>query len=254
MFAALRRHPIPIEAFFDYSLVLTYAFPEELLRPMLPPGLSVDAYNGLGFLAIALVQTRALRPKGLPIFLGRDFFLSGYRIFARRTRPSGQIMRGLRILRSDTDSALMAAAGNALTHYNYRRCRVESNRTGGRLTLAVHTVGGEADLALTADLAAEPLAPPKGSPFADWAAARRFAGPLPFTFDYEAGTHSLVIIEGVREHWKPRPVAVTVETAGFFTLPPFAEARPVLANAFYIESIPYHWRRGVLEKLPPETR
>ena len=254
MFAALSRHPVPIEAFFDFSLVLTYAFPEEFLRPMLPPGLSVDSYNGLGFVAIALVQTRALRPKGFPRFLGRDFFLSGYRIFARHARPTGQVMRGLRILRSDTDSALMAAVGNALTHYNYRRCRVESRREGDALSLSIRTPGGEADLAVTADLGPEPAAPPSGSPFSDWAAARRFAGPLPYTFDYEARTHSLVIIEGVREHWKPRPVSVKVDKAGFFDRPPFSAARPVLANAFYIESIPYHWRRGVLEALPPEAR
>lgn len=249
MFAALKRHPVPIEAFFDYSLVLAYAFPEEVLQPLLPPGLTVDAYDGLGFLAIALVQTRDLRPKGFPRAFGRDFFLSGYRIFARRKQPSGKILRGLRILRSDTDSSVMAFGGNLLTHYNYRVARVESRREEKRLSLSIRTPGGEADLRVTADLGAEPPLPPAGSPFKDWAEARKFSGPLPFTFDYEKLTHSLVIIEGVRENWRPRPVAATVEEASFFTRPPFDGVKPVLANAFYIESIPYHWRPGVLEPL-----
>ena len=250
MLAALRRHPVPIEAFFDYSLVLTYAFPREVLAPLLPPGLTLDAYGEFGFLAVALVQTRALRPVGFPRWSGRDFFLSGYRIFARHARPNGQILRGLRILRSDTDSRLMACAGNALTHYNYRHCSVASRRDGDQLALDIRTPSGEADLSLKADLGDSPSSPPAGSPFPDWHAARQFAGPLPFTFDYEAETHSLVIIQGVRENWTPRPVAVRVETATFFQKGPFSAVPAILANAFFIERIPYRWQRGVLEKLP----
>lgn len=252
MLEFLKRHPFPVQAFFDYSLVLTYAFPPAVLQPLLPPGLTLDTYRDssgdYAFLAIALVQTRALRPAGFPRILGRDFFLSGYRIFTRYASRSGRTLRGLRILRSDTDSRWMAFAGNRLTHYNYAHCRVESERDGGALELAVTTAGGEADLALRADLAS-PSALPPGSPFPDWQTARKFAGPLPFTFDYEAGSHSLVIIEGVRERWTPRPVGVRVDTATFFARPSFAGTAPLLASAFFIESIPYRWRRGIVEPL-----
>jgi hypothetical protein len=249
----LKRHPVPIEAFFESSIVLAYAFPPELLARFLAPGLTLDTYEGRAFLAIALVQTRALRPVGAPRFLGRDFFLSGYRVFVQYRRPSRPTLRGLRILRSDTDSRVMQWAGNALTHYNYRHCRVRSTRTDGRLSIEIQTPGREADLALTAELGSEPAAPPPGSPFRDWRAARRFAGPLPFTFDYEEETRSLVLIQGVRDNWEPRPVAVRVETATFFDQPPFAGVEPVLANAFYVERIPYRWRRGVLERVAPEA-
>ena len=79
----LKRHPIPVVAHFQRSLVLAYALPGELLEPLLPPGLFLDRFKGFGFVAIALVQTRLLRPAFLPPWLGRDFFLAGYRIFAR---------------------------------------------------------------------------------------------------------------------------------------------------------------------------
>src|SRR5438552_4181764 len=84
----------------------------ELAR-RLPPGLQLDTWQGRGFVAIALVQTRGLRPVGLPARLGQDFFLSGYRIFARFTPASGRqrTLRGLRILRSDTDRRLMVLFG-----------------------------------------------------------------------------------------------------------------------------------------------
>src|SRR5215218_9000139 len=96
----LKRHPIPIRAFFRHCLVLTYAYPEALLRPLLPRGLTVDTYRGLGFVAIAMVQTEGLRPVGAPAALGQDFFLTGYRIFSRFRTRSGRSLRGLRILRS----------------------------------------------------------------------------------------------------------------------------------------------------------
>ena len=76
---------------------------------------------------------------------------------------------------------------------------------------------------------------------------------MPFTFDYEPETESIIRIEGVRREWHPRPVAVRVEQASFFDHAPFTNPgvpRPVLASAFFVENIPYRWRRGVREKLP----
>lgn len=66
----VKRHPIPISAHFSHSLVLTYALEPEILEPLLPPGLVLDTYRGFGFLAIALVQTRQLRPSFLPCGIG----------------------------------------------------------------------------------------------------------------------------------------------------------------------------------------
>lgn len=250
MFAALKRHPMPIEAFFRYSLVLTYAYPEDLLRPLLPPGLTLDTYQGLGFLAIALVQANHLRPMGLPRFLGLDFFLSGYRIFSRFQTMDGRTLRGLRILRSDADSRFMVAAGNLLTHYRYRKCEVETKRTKSELEIKVQTTQGEADLSLRVNLEANPTTPPEGSPFPDLLTARRFAGPLPFTFDFEPESGSMVLIQGVRQNWRPIPVQVEVNLCQFLESPPFNQSAPRLANAFWVENIPYHWARGVLSPIP----
>ena len=102
---------------------MAYALPKEAVARMVGPGLEVDAYDDWGFVAIAMVETQALRPRGFPQWLGRDFFLSGYRIFTRFVRPGQPTLRGLRILRSDTDRALMASFGNIFTHYHLSRRR-----------------------------------------------------------------------------------------------------------------------------------
>src|SRR5271154_742302 len=89
MLYLLKRHPIAVKAYFRHSLVLTYALKPEALEPLLPEGLALDTWRGRGFLAIALVQTERLRPGFLPTVMGRDFFLSGYRIFTRLKSDSG---------------------------------------------------------------------------------------------------------------------------------------------------------------------
>jgi len=227
----LKRHPLPVRAFFRRVLVLTYAVPQDVLVPWLPPGLTLDTYGRLGFLAIAMVQTEGLRPVGLPAVCGRDFFLAGYRVFARYRR-----MRGLRILRSVTDRRLMRVAGNLLTHYNYRTERVLLMETANRWRVDV----GE-ELSVGADLASIPAELPEGSPFRSVAEARQFAGPLPFTFDYEPETRSIIVIEGRRQQWNPQPVRVEVRRNRFIESFPGV----ALANAFYLENVPYRWGRGV---------
>ena len=247
----LRRHPVPIAAFFRHSLVLTYALPEAVLKPLLPPGLMLDTHKGFGFVAIALVQTENLRPVLCPPAFGQNFFLAGYRIFVRFKTNSGRTLRGLRILRSYTDRRLMVFVGNRLTHYGYQLAKIDVQETSDRLEFAMKTPGGQADLQVRADLGEQPTALPAGSPFDDFRTARLFAGPLPYTFDYEESTHSIICIEGVRQDWRPQPVSVKVETNSFFDNSQFEGTSPVLANTFRVENVHYRWRRGIREPLQP---
>jgi len=244
----LRRHPFGVEAFFRWSLVLTYALPADRLAELIGPGLEIDAYDQWGFLAIALVQTEALRPRGLPAWLGNDFFLSGYRIFTRFHRRSGPTLRGLRILRSDTDRRRMAVLGNLFTHYHYRRARLDAHAAPGRLEIALRTARREADLHVVADLASRPAPLPASTPFRTMEDALTFAGPLPYTFSYDEAAGKMVLIKGVRKAWDPVSVAVDVREASYLEQPRFAGAR--LASAFYLENVPYAWRPGSLEAIP----
>jgi len=245
--ARLRRHPVPIRATLRECVTLTYAIPADILRPLLPPGLELDTVGDQGFVAVALVQTERLRPDGLPAPLGGDFFLAGYRVFARFRTPDGRTLRGLRILRSDTDRTLMALGGNLLTHYNYHRCRAAVVTAPDAIRFTIHTPDAAGDLDVIVDRHGASL--PPGSPFASVRDARRFAGPLPFTFDYEEETHAIVAIEARRTNWRPAPVDVHVNRLTFFDQPAFKDCVPRLAAAFYVRDIDYHWLRGVRHAL-----
>ena len=247
MFDALRRHPLPMRARFGHSLVLTYAFPPAVLAPLLPPGLALDtcaAPDGTvhAFAAAGVVCLTRLRPAGLPAFVGIDCALTGYRIFATFPTPTGRTMRGLFILRSDTDRWSILAGGNLLTRYHYRRARVRCHADGTHLDVTVDSRDGRADLAVRADLRSCPAPLPPGSPFPDPATARRFAGPLPYTFDHERRTGSIIVVKAHRTRWRPAPVTVDVSRLTFFA---FLGVPPVLANAFHVADLDYGWHRGV---------
>jgi len=243
MFHLLKRHPIPIAAFFRHCLVLTYAFPPETLQPLLPQGLVLDTFRGHGFLAVALVQTEDLRPSFLPAAMGRDFFLSGYRIFTRLA-GGAQSKRGLRILRSDTDHPQMVCVGNLLTHYNYHLCQATFEEHSHGIHWIIRTQRSDADLEVFARLSGSPPTLPSGSPFGTLAEARRFAGPLPYTFDYERETQSIIAIRAMRQGWNPELVEVEVRENTFLDHEPFRCTQPVLANAFHVRDVPYQWQRG----------
>ena len=57
------------------------------------------------------------------------------------------------------------------------------------------------------------------------------------------------MIKATRSHWEPQPIAVEVRQASFLEQSPFSAARPILANAFHVENVPYRWERGVVEPL-----
>jgi hypothetical protein len=243
VFTRLRRHPIAVTAHFRHCLTLTYALPPDVLRPLLPPGLELETYDRYAFVAVALVQTESLRPAMFPAALGQNFFLAGYRIFTRFTTPGGKTIRGLRILRSDADRYGMVVGGNLLTHYGYHRCRATVDESSTRIHFSVQTVDGLGSLDVRANRSIEAL--PAGSPFWSMRDARRFAGPLLFTFDYEAETHSIIAIRATRTHWQPSPVAVDVRRLAFFDQPAFNGCTPILASAFSVGDVDYRWECGV---------
>jgi hypothetical protein len=102
---------------------------------------------------------------------------------------------------------------------------------------------GSPTLDLSFSLEEEAATPPTGSPFPDWHAARRFAGPMPFTFDAESD-NSFVIIEGSRQDWVPRPIVVKDWQVALFDDEPLRGTRPILANAFTTQNVAYRWKRG----------
>lgn len=239
----LKKHPFAVEAFFKSSVVLTFAIKKEQLQAMIPECLELDVYQDKwAFIALAMVETKDLRPKGFPQFMGNDFFLLGYRIFVKYNDINDKRLRGLYILKSETDKLKMQYLGNLFTNYKYSKIDIQQvieNKTRTILSresgikVCVTTSEGEVLL-------------PEDSPFSGWKDARRFAGPLPFTFTYNKEEKEVLIIEGVRNNWKPQPINIDEYKVDFVQQLGLTEIK--LASAFEVKNVPYYWRKGRIEK------
>lgn len=242
MFSTLKNHPFAVEAFFEQSVVLTFAFPKEQIAHLIPKALNLDTYKDKwAFIAVAIVKTKSLRPKGFPRFLGNDFVLVGYRVFVKYVTNAGKRLRGLYIIKSETDKKIMQVMGNIFTHYDYTTTDIKINREDIRLDV----ISTLSHLSIELDLEADEVSLPINSPFVNWKEARRYAGPLPFTFNYNSATKEMLIVEGVRESWTPKAVNVIKYNLPFLNT--LSLTKGLLANAFIIENIPYYWKKGKIE-------
>lgn len=239
----LKNHPFAVEAFFESSIVLTFAVPKEQVEGLIPECLELDTFQDKwAFIAVAMVQTRNLRPKGFPKIMGNDFFLIGYRIFVRYTNMAGKRLRGLYILKSETDKKKMEFLGNVFTHYNYSTTDI-SVKTDDILK-TIHSRNSKFEIII--EQSEDEVNIPDGSPFTDWKEARKFAGPLPHTFTFNKENGTVLIIEGVRQNWKPEPIKIKSYSIDFINSLKLKNV--VLANAFEITNIPYYWKKGKIEK------
>jgi len=248
MFSFLKNHPFAVEAFFERSLVLTFAAPKEKIQHLIPEFLQLDTlHDKWAFIAVAMVQTKHLRPKGFPKIFGNDFFLIGYRVFVRFTNNAGRNLRGLYILKSETNKKRMQFLGNIFTHYNYTTTDIVQIKQNN----CTEIVSKQSGFKILVDEAGEEnISLPAGSPFANWKEARRFAGPLPFTFTATSAGSKVLIIEGVRENWIPKPIRVIDYRFSFLQNLKIPDIK--LANAFIIENIPYYWKKGKVEQWKKE--
>lgn len=244
----LRDQPFAVEAFFEESLVLTFACPKERLQHLVPSCFELDTFEDRwAFMAVAMVQTSALRPRGFPKFLGRDFFLIGHRVFVRHVNAAGKRLRGLYILRSETDSPWMQALGNLFTRYRYGTTDIRVTTDGP--WRMIHSDRSGIEVVYRPDEHDVDL--PAGSPFTGWREARRFAGPLPHTFSYDEAEGTVLTIRGMRDHWEPRPVAVDRWRSAF--IDDLGIPDLVLASAFGVSKVPYHWEKGRKEPWMPHA-
>lgn len=240
---SLRSHPFAVEAFFNNSTILTFAVAKEELEKYVPKPLRLDLFDDKwAFLTIAMVDTKNLRPKGFFKFLGQDFFLIGYRIFVRYQTSAGKNLRGLYIIKSETNKLSMEFFGNLFTRYAYTTTDIEQKIEGK--TVEIKSKKSKFDLKFSR-LSENEVQLPESSVFPSWKEARRFVGPLPFTFEIVNKNKEVLIIEGVRQNWIASPIQVI--SANFDVLDSFAFDNIHLSNAFEIRNVPYSWKKGVFD-------
>jgi hypothetical protein len=132
--------------------------------------------------------------------------------------------------------------GNLFTKYKYTTTDITETSTP--TIKKIKSVQSKFEIVI--DTATKDVMLPQHSPFKDWKEARRFAGPLPFTFSFHQQSNEVLMIEGVRENWKPVPIKIISYDMAFLDSLNLKQVQ--LANAFIINDIPYYWKKGSIEK------
>jgi len=138
----------------------------------------------------------------------------------------------------------MTFAGNIFTQYNYKNIDLNWQK----LPDGSQDISTKQGLHVKTAATSENTPLPNNSPFSDWRQARRFAGPMPFTFSHDPKIKKMISVEGVRSKWKPAAVEVHEHTVPFFEK--FKLSYCTLANAFVIHDVSYLWKKGTIEHCP----
>jgi len=238
----MRPLPFGVRAHFDIFLVLVYAVNKEKAEALLPPPLIHETHNGKALMAVAFVKADKFRPSFFPSLFSMSFNLAGFRHMAKYVTTAGKTIRGLKIIRSATNKKIMVSGGDELTQYKFQYNPVVIEERNG----VIHVKGNNIDIAVQESDGSEmPL--PEGSVFESWTAARKYGGPLLYTF--EINTNEISITEGSRKLWQPKPAKVLKAQTDFFDYPPYNDLEPVLSAAYVVKNIPYSWKKAVKEKI-----
>ncbi len=238
----MRPLPFPVKAWFDFFVVLFFSIDKDNTTKLIPYPLELDLHNGNAIFAVAIVKTKNFRPSFLPAWMGMNFNLVGYRFLTTWKKSEGKTMRGLKIIMSQTNQKIMKIVGDKITQYKFNYnpitikkedCFVSIKGNGINIKLKIHEDSSQVPL-------------PSTSIFENWQGARKFAGPLLYTFEINEDKKQLSITEGTRKNWTPKPIEVINCELDFLKQDSIAGLNPMLSAAFMVKEIPYSWKKAVI--------
>lgn len=235
---------------FSACTLLSFRTPAEAVAPMLPPGLRLVTKGEWAFWNVVACSILRMRPAGLPEWTGISYDQTACRLLVEaETRESG-LVRGLYFVRSDSSSRLINIPGNLLTAFRFHTAPVRVVREGNRVRATVETGEGAARIAVRETPVPE-LVP--GSCFESPEQARRFLKYVPNGLAPDKSGSRLHFAEVIRDEelWEERPAVVEEAEFRFFRTGAGAAAPAHLEMATIIPPIPYRWRLGRTETLPP---
>ncbi|HET6330444.1 MAG TPA: DUF2071 domain-containing protein [Holophagaceae bacterium] len=233
------KNALPMQSFIRRCWLVTHRVPEAQVRSLLPPELHPVTYGGFAFLNTVIARMEAMRPQGLPAFLGLDYWHVGYRIYAKALTPQGE-QEGLYFLRSDCDRRLLTMAGNLFSDFRFHTARILVTDTTPVTSVRVEVPGADVELDLNSDQETLLAA---GSPFGTLAEAEIFLKYKPCGLaSASRGRVNAIPIQRDESAWHARPVKVRHQHLAY--LDSFTGIQ--LELVFEIAPIEYRFGRGHL--------
>ncbi len=228
-----RNGRLAIASTFFTNTILMYSCEPDDLQRFLCPGVNVDVVGGRGHFAVAFVDQRSFRPRGLPRRAGRDFYMVEYLVFVTYESSDGRHMRGLYLLQSDTPSRLACVGSRIFSHYRFRKIDLKVIEAGATRRFYSAKAGIDVTVALDADNEA-------------WAHYEQLSKPRSFNFRHLTRSNATLVIRGVLKGWTPRPVAVmNADIAAVTEMGVVFDGQP---NAIVVDNVEYLWRNSRIDE------
>jgi len=183
-----------------------WPLPAELLRPLLPPDLEVDTFDGRAYLGIVPFRMEDVAPRGLPAMPG----LSAFPELNVRTYATHRGRPGVWFLSLDAASPLTVVGARRFFHlpYVHARMTADAEPDGSIAYRSVRTDPGRPRAAFTATYAPTgPAQPAEPGSLEDWLTARWRL----FSVDGDGR-----VLRGEIRHrpWPLQPATATMDAAG----------------------------------------
>ncbi len=220
-------------------ILVNYRLAPELVQPLLPAPFRPRLFRGHAIVGICLIRLEAIRPSGLPAFIGLSSENAAHRV-AVEWDEGPTVHEGVFVFRRDTNSLVSHYAGGRLfpgvQHYADFAVRDKS----GHIGLRVKSEDGTALIELRGH---ESSQLPADSVFTSVDESSRFfeGGSLGFSL---AKTGSLDGIELRTRDWKVSPFAVEISRSRFFADTRVFPAGSVqFDHAILMRDIPHEWHQ-----------
>ena len=113
---------VAIASRFASSVVIAFPVDPTALDGVVSDRFSIELYEGVAYVAVAVVDQRDTRPKRLPGLVGAQMDLIEYLVFVRyRSVVTGRLLKGFVLLASETNSCLGARLAHWFTPYRLKR-------------------------------------------------------------------------------------------------------------------------------------
>lgn len=240
----LPKHPVPMRTVFRRCLLVNFGVDPGVLASVLPAGIEPDLHGGEAFVSVVVAELDRMRPAFLPRALGVTYDQIVYRAVVRCGDE-----RGVYFLRSDADSRVMCAFGNALSFFRFHRSAIAFRDHDGLLDLDVATAGGTADIHATYAVADARPELPETSRFDDLSQARAWLVELYAAFARTPGRAHVDVVRIDRGAWNLRVVEDLRGRYAFMAAGvPFGPGAARLDSTFLVDDIEYRWHRR--ERVP----
>ncbi len=227
-------NPIPMEARIRECWMLAYRVPVDAVVSRVPSPFRLVTRDGFAFLNVVIAGMEAMRPEGLPAFVGMDYWHVGYRLQVQADTVEGP-KEGLYFLRSECDARLLGWAGNLLTQFRFHPASLRLDR-GEILDVKVESRGGGGQVRL--DLQ-RPFERPADSIFATREEAESVLRYNPLGLAV-ADARRVALLDIEHGPWSLRSIDVVSHDFAFVRAIPGA----TLEAAFALGAIDYHFQRG----------